>query len=525
MIGDLNDAAITGGLSADLCIIGSGAAGISLAREFIGTAVRVVILEAGGSGFESRSQEPYQSEVVGLHHGGIHIGRARVLGGTTTLWAGQALPLFDVDFKRREWIADSGWPIAREDLLPFYPRAQKVMQVPAVSYEQSTWPNEKSRPPVYDTGEVVTYFSQFTHLPDFGRKYREELASAGNITLLTHANAIALKATENADAVTEVQVRSFEGKQCAVRAKIFVVACGGIESARLLLASDSVERCGIGNRHDVVGRYFQDHPGVAIPVRPINRRLFANWYHSFRVGKIRHAIKLAASEKLQETRRILHVGSEVFYPAEEQDPLAAAKLLLSAVRKPHLLPQVPGALLAVGKRPGRVFMAAYRRYLLKQAASVNGGQPHVGFGVEQMPNRESRVMLGDQRDSLGMRRSQLHWRVTSEEGRSIGVFAEALLKQWRRLNVAEFDLNDLRLEGRERGENGGYIDASHHMGTTRMGSDPRSSVVDGSCRVHGYENLYVASSSVFPTGGFSNPTLTLLALCMRMGDELKGKLG
>jgi choline dehydrogenase-like flavoprotein len=305
---------------------------------------------------------------------------------------------------------------------------------------------------------------------------------------------------------------------------MFVVACGGIESARLLLASNCVEPGGIGNRHDVVGRYFQDHPGVAIPVRPLNRRLFGNWYNSFRQGRIRHAIKLAASEKLQRSNRILHVGAEVFYPAEEQDPLGAAKLALTAARKPHLLPQVPGALLLMGKRPHKLIGAAYRRLVLKQPASVNSGQPHVGFGVEQMPNPMSRITLSDQVDSLGMRRSVLDWRVTAEEGRAIGVFAEALLKEWKRLGVAEFDPADLRLAGRECGENGGYIDASHHMGTTRMGTDPHTSVVDASCRVHGYDNLYIASSSVFPTGGFSNPTLTTLALCMRMCDELKVRL-
>jgi choline dehydrogenase-like flavoprotein len=524
MIVDFNDNSITGSVTTDLCIIGSGAAGISMAREFVGTGVNVLVLEAGGSSFEQKSQEPYQSQIAGLAHEGIHSGRARVLGGTTTLWAGQALPLFDIDFSRRDWISNSGWPITRNDLAAYYPRAQRVMQVPEVSYDQETWPNEQSRPPSYNANAMVTYFSQFTHVPDFARKYREDLAAVSNITLLTHANVMSLKAGDNADRVTQVRIKSFSGKQGVIRARMFVVACGGIESARLLLASDCVEPAGIGNRHDVVGRYFQDHPGLAIPIRPLNRRLFESWYNSFRVGRIRHAVKLAASEQLQRSNRILHVGAEVFYPPEEHDPLAAAKLVLNAVRKKHLLSQVPGALLLMGKRPHKVFKAAFRRFVLKQPASVNSGQPHLGFGVEQMPNPSSRITLSDQVDSLGMRRSVLDWRVTGEEGRAIDIFAGALLKEWTRLGVAEFDPADLKLRGRERGENGGYIDASHHMGTTRMGSDPRTSVVDSSCRVHGYENLYIASSSVFPTGGFSNPTLTMLALCIRMCDELKLRL-
>jgi choline dehydrogenase-like flavoprotein len=524
MILDINDSNVSSPLNADLCIIGSGAAGIAMAREFIGTSHKVIVLEAGGQVFEDRCQEPYRSEVVGLKHEGIHTGRARVLGGTTTLWAGQVLPLFDIDFIKRDWVPLSGWPIKRKELFEYYLRAERVMQVPASTYDVTTWPNEKSRPPEYDPQAVVSYCSQFTHVPDFAKKYGQQLSSASNITVLTRANAIELKATENADAITQVIVKSFEGKQCSVRARMFVVCCGGIESARLLLASNSVEPNGVGNRHDVVGRYFQDHPGVVVPIRALNRRKLQNLYNSFRKGNVRHSVKLAASESLQRKHKILNVGGEIFYPAEEDDPLAAAKVLADALRKPHLMPQVPSALKAVGKHPHKVLKGIYRRYVLGQVASVNTGPPHMGFGVEQMPNPQSRITLSDQVDSLGMRRSVLDWRVGTEEARAIAVFADALLKEWQRLGIADFDLADLRLEGRNRGENGGYIDASHHMGTTRMGTDPTTSVVNSSCKVHDYDNLYIASSSVFPTGGFSNPTLTMLALSIRVCDELKNRL-
>src|SRR5271170_4302547 len=129
MITNLNELGDLESLAADLCIIGSGAAGITIAREFAGSPHRVIVLEAGAASIDPRLQEPYRSEVVGLNHNGIHIGRVRVLGGTTTLWAGQCLSLFDVDFQQRSWIPNSGWPISRRDLQPFYPRAQRVMQL------------------------------------------------------------------------------------------------------------------------------------------------------------------------------------------------------------------------------------------------------------------------------------------------------------------------------------------------------------------------------------------------------------
>jgi choline dehydrogenase-like flavoprotein len=447
-----------------------------------------------------------------------------VLGGTTTLWAGQALPLFDVDFKKRDWVPFSGWPIERSALADYYPRAQRVMQLPAVTYDRSTWPS-KTAPPEYDAEAVTTYFSQFAAVPDFARKYRHELEAATNITVLTHANAVCVSANANATTIEEIRVKSFEGKQCVVRAKMFLICCGGIETARLLLASDNVEKAGVGNSRDVVGRFFQDHPGVAIPVRALDKRKLGNWYNSFKKDNVRHSIKLAASESLQRKHEMLNTGCEVFYPTLEQDPIASAKLLLQAMRKKHLRSQLPGALASVLKRPDKVMRAAVRHYVFKQVASVNSGTPHIGFGVEQMPNPDSRVMLGDKIDSLGMRRTKLDWRVTAAEGRSISIFAEAVAKEWRRLGVAEFNPADLKMGGRERGENGGYIDASHHMGTTRMGTDPAASVVDPNCRVHGYDNLYIGSSSVFPTGGFSNPTLTALALCFRICDQLKQRLG
>jgi len=309
-----------------------------------------------------------------------------------------------------------------------------------------------------------------------------------------------------------------------VRAKMFVLCCGGIETARLMLASNNIERDGIGNRHDMVGRFFSDHPGISIPVKPLDKRRFGDWYNGFKVGNIRHSIKLAASEKMQRKERILAVGAEVWYPVDEHDPIGAAKLILQSLRQPHLRPQLPGAMATVLRGPHKVVRAAVRHYIMKQVASVNAGIPQIGFAVEQQPNPQSRVTLSKELDSLGMPRTCLDWRVGTEEGRSIAVFAQALANEWRRLGVAEFNPADLKIQGREKGENGGYIDASHHMGTTRMGTDVTTSVVNPSCRVHDYENLYIGSSSIFPTCGFSNPTMTMLALCMRICDEIKVRM-
>ena len=522
-------------LEADVCIIGSGAAGITIALEFLNTSHRVVVLEGGGAEYEKDSQEPYQSEVVGLAHGGVNEGRARALGGTTLLWAGQALPLCDIDFEARPWVPYSGWPIAKQTLTPFYARAETVMQIPAVTYHTDSWPRSKGSPPVYDPARFTPMYSQFTQEPNFARKYRERIAAAPNITLLTHANVTHLQAAPNANAVGEVLVQSFQGKKLRVRARFFIVCCGGIETARLLLASRSVEPEGIGNRNDVVGRFFQDHPGVrAGRVKPLDRRKFHLWCNAFRLrqgeyGLIRYGSKVRASDAWQREAQMLNVCGEIYYPEEENAPIAAAKQVMGVLtgrglRDPAQKAKLPAALKQVARSPHKVAKATWQYYVLRQSASVGVIDPYLGIGCEQEPNPASRVTLSSQTDSLGMPRSILDWRLTGAETRTLERFLPALVQEWQTRQIGIVDVSGLQLPGREQGRHGGYVDASHHLGTARMGNDPKTSVVDSRCRVHDYANLYIGSSAVFPTGGFSNPTLTIIALCLRISDEIKSRL-
>jgi choline dehydrogenase-like flavoprotein len=225
----------------------------------------------------------------------------------------------------------------------------------------------------------------------------------------------------------------------------------------------------------------------------------------------------------QERERAVHVGAEVYYPVTDADPLEPARRLASALRDGRLRAAAAAAG-RVARSPLAPARAAFRRVVLGRPASVGSSRPHLGLGGEQEPDANSRVTLSRERDALGMRRTRLEWRVSAATTRSFELFARALDAEWRRLGLATLDLDDVVFEGRERGEHGGYVDASHHMGTTRMGTDPRTSVVDADCRVHGVDNLFIGSSAVFPTGGASNPTFTMLALCLRMADGLKVEL-
>jgi choline dehydrogenase-like flavoprotein len=517
MLIDLNQGLVDTNLSADLCIVGAGAAGITLAREFIGTACSIVMLEGGGRALEVDDQDTYKSEVIGLPHAGIHSGRARAFGGTTLLWAGQALPLFDIDFEQRDWVPYSGWPLTRAELLPYYRRAENVMQIKHVDYGVKTWP--RAYVPPYDTNQIDSIFSQFTAVPNFEKKYGGDLRAAANIRVILHANVTSLEADQSAAHITEVRARSLGNTRITVRSKYVVLCMGGIETARLLLLSDALEKNGLGNQYDVVGRFFQDHPHISFPVKPRQTHLFHRYCDSFRKDNIRLSLKLVPSAHLQRREQITNVGAEVYYPTSgEDDPLDAAKALLKAVRNPAERRLVLPSLASMARDPIKVLSAAYRYYVQGQPASVGSSSPRLGFSGEQEPNPHSRLRLSREKDRLGMRRASLDWKLGRSEPRAVEVLARAIRSEWNRLGIGELEAD---LSGIQQIT---FADYNHHIGTTRMGANRELSVVDPQCRVHGYDNLYIGSSATFPTGGFSNPTLTVIALVLRIADELKACL-
>jgi choline dehydrogenase-like flavoprotein len=522
MICDFNELENQATLAADVCVIGSGAAGITIAREFLGTAYNVVLLAGGGQRHEPECQCLYESDLVGLFHQSIHDGRARVLGGTTTLWAGQALPLDEIDFERRDWVAKSGWPFSRDLLEPFYRRAERVMHVPTHTYDERSWPPPARRPPAYNPAKLRPRISDFSPTPDFRLAYGAELAAAPNVRVLLNAHATSIVTSESGSAVDHVELKSLAGKIGTGKARVYIVCCGGIETARLLLASNRAEPQGLGNRHDLVGRFFQDHVHAkAAVLRPQNRKAAQALFDPFYFQGIKFAPKICSSFELQERERILNVAGDTCYDIPEDSAVEALKLILRAPRRRDQWGRLPRAFWHVARRPHEVVSAAYQYLVQKQTISYNRGTMYLGVQCEQQPNPLSRVSLGERVDALGMRRAVLDWRLTALERRSIEVFVRTVAEEFDRLGIGTVDLSTFTLPEHPDQLDRLVHDASHHMGTARMHDDPRQGVVDRDCRVHGVGNLFIGSSAVFPTGGFSNPTLTIIALCLRMSDLLK----
>ena len=429
MILDFAYAGTPAELDADLCIVGAGAVGIAIALEFVGTRLRVVVLESGGERPEPDTQRLYDSRLLGLGPSTVHEGRARVFGGTTTMWAGQALPLDRIDFSARPWVLHSGWPISLAQLEPYYRRAERLLGVPPVSYSERSWPQGLPMP--RSSEELLRRFSTFSPAPNFAASHSAALRRAGNVTVLLHANAVALCLRDDGATVQAIEIASLPGRSGRVRARRYVICCGGIETPRLLLASRSPGNDGIGNDRGLVGRFFQEHGHVKVPVVPANRRALARLFHSKRIDGIRYFAKLAASPALQRRERTLNVGANICYDAD-------ANLAVRAIKD--------GDWLAATRHPRQLSAAAYRRIVLREKATEGFGPVYFCVQTETAPRRESRVTLDRRTDALGMPRAVVDWRLGSEELRTAERFAGRLDALLRTCCLGHLDLSAFPLE-------------------------------------------------------------------------------
>ena len=496
-------------VTTDVCVIGAGAAGITIARDLAGTRHDVCLVESGGFELEPETQELYRGDVVGRPYLPLEASRLRYFGGSTNHWAGWCAPLDALDFEKREWVPGSGWPISRTDLVPFYERAQRTLQLADFEYDAEAWATS-GRPDVAVAGDVRSAMWQFSPPTRFGDVYREELEQAPNVRVFHHANMTALSTTPAGDNVESLVFRTLEGNSFRVAARSFVLACGGIENARILLLANDEGGDGLAIESDEVGRYFMEHAhvttGMCVVADPnasldlyagrARRRLFEG---DGILARIENRItRTELVPRSVATRAGLRISDE----AQRRDGLLNAVGILVSPRSPEAMTRHVHNTISHAADPEDQALEAY----------------DVRLQVEQAPNRDSSVTLGDERDALGLRRARLDWRLSELDTHTI-VRATYLLAR----ALGQTDLGRLRIDDWLRTDPASFEGAyggNHHIGTTRMSDDPRSGVVDRDCRVHGISNLFVAGSSVFPTGGFANPTLTLTALAHRLADHL-----
>jgi choline dehydrogenase-like flavoprotein len=510
-------------VAADVCIVGAGAAGIAIAREFIGTRYGVVLLESGGFAPEIDTQRLYDSEIVGLPHDSIEQGRARIFGGTTTLWGGQALRFDELDFEKRSWIPLSGWPISRGELEPYYLRAERVLQIGTPIAYGDLCASFGAEPPEFDAGKLSMECSQWSPRPNFGQEYREEIRRAQNISVILHANVTGIITNSSAAVVERIEFQTLEGKKGSATARYFIICCGGIETARLLLASGGVEACGVGNRNDLVGRYYQEHPMFWYgELQTKNRTRLRDTFESFYKKGLKYFPIIKLARRFQFEKQLLNIQGSITLEDSPGSAITAMKSLFRAVKARSY----PGGsetrrLIANAlSDPLQLFRLAYRFRVQNRAATPQKGRITFGGQCEMAPNADSRVMLSAERDGLGMRRVKLDWRLGELERRTACEYISVVSGEFERLGLGSYDLAPLRSLD-DAGWDGLAHDSAHHMGTARMNESPQFGVVDSDCKVHGIANLFIGSGAVFPTSSRSNPTMTILALSIRIADRLK----
>ena len=531
----------------DLCIVGGGAAGIALAREFAATDTKICLLESAAE-YHDPSQRLYaagqaspkraRSIERGVHYGAeaIH-SRLRYFGGSTNHWGGYCTPLTPWDLEKRDWIPESGWPIGWEELDRYYPKAQSLCEAGPYVYDRSLWNGIGVENYAFDPQRLVDRFYQFSPPTRFGDRYGGDLKRAPNIDVVFNANAIDIGLAANARAVDGIAIGTLSGKRATVRARRYVIACGGIENARLLLASDGVAKTGIGNGRDLVGRYFMDHlydsvGALATPERPAG---FLDRYAEIAPSDPAHPLGGADPTVFQAAigvadaaqRRNRTAGAVVFLRGDWEVADEGVRAVYDAIMESEDSPSA-----ADGHRLLRI-LSRLDTALPELKNAVQGKRPDhlpVLFCIaEQVPNRSSRITLSADRDRLGMRRAHIDWRLSEIDRRTFARMPDLLAAEFGRLGIGRVyrapwlddtapyvyrdDFSRILEPGR------------HHSGTTRMASDPGAGVVDADCRVFGVENLFVAGSSVFPTIGYANPTLTIVALALRLADHLKTKRG
>lgn len=505
-----------GVVEADICIVGAGPAGIVLASELSGGGLDVVVVESGGRVAEPADQDLCAGPSVGDLNADLGRSRMRAFGGAGRLWGGNCAPFDDIDFERRPWVPDSGWPIPRAEMDRFYDRAAAYFKLGGLGYRPEGPPPGGARLAV-DPDRLVE--KVFRHSPVmFDVDYADRMAR-GVVRVLTHATAVELELDESLATVSRLWLASPGGARRAVAARRFVLAAG-LDNARLLLLSNRQKPAGIGNDHDAVGRYLMEHVNVkGGRILAAGSRRIARTYDVEHNGGKPFTLALQPSAAVQRAEGILNFSGflRAWYRDEGTDGFAALQRIINVTRGRGGRDQLAQA--------GRQLVAnlpdAARGLASKLTARIT--DPVLVFHAvfEQAPNRDSRITLSEGRDALGCPRIRFDCRMGELEKRTY----------WR---ASRLIADQLRANGITRVvEPMGSPDepwpaifhgTGHFMGTTRMHPDPRHGVVDTDCRVHGTSNLHVAGGSVFPTGGATMVTVNIATLAVRLADRIREEM-
>ncbi|EWY42860.1 hypothetical protein N825_01955 [Skermanella stibiiresistens SB22] len=512
-------------IETEICIIGAGAAGITMALELTGAPFRVAIIEAGGFDYPENGQPNYEGTQSGIEYADLDACRLRYFGGTTNHWGGYCRSLDPIDYEKRDWIPHSGWPITLDDVKAHFPRAAEIIGLHPALFDGQHWSKTAGLPMLpFDPDKFHTGATQI-HGTRFGEVHRDAVKASPNVTCYLNSSVVDMVMGETDDLLKEVTVVNAAGNRSTFRARHFVLACGGMENPRMLLNANKVRNKGIGNEHDNVGRYFMEHrvssPGMIL-VSDGSSDLSFYQRNGMPTGEYVEG-SLHLSEPTIRAERICNAQ----FSMEPYDGIRTQGDRSLAAIRDGLKKFISGGgwVRDFNVHVGNVICDI--DYVAGNLARrITGSEAKTSvwllkMEVEQVPNPDSRITLNDQVDNLGLRRINLHWETSEIEKHSVVRSMEIMGEELGRLGIGR-----MRIEMADDPNVWSRFDTwgFHHAGTTRMSADPRDGVVDANCKVHSVDNLYVVGNSVFTTVGTSNPTFTITSLSVRLAGHLKGLL-
>jgi choline dehydrogenase-like flavoprotein len=511
-------------LETDVCIMGGGAAGITLARELSGRAFRVCLLESGGFVYDADTESLNKGDFSAFVGHEDYYGRMRFFGGSTNHWEGRCRPLEETDFLARDWVPYSGWPFDRSHLDAYYLKAAEICGLGSSEFSPGIIEEATGHAPLeLDASTIRPMAFQFSKSPRFGVVYRAELENSDNVTVLLNSNVVGFETGENVRRVNNVNVKCLQGSGYRVSARYYVLACGGIENARLLMMPTRYREGGLGNEHGLVGRFFMEHPGMLaaiwLPSEPDIDLHFYSEHHDSTGRGVSSMGWMALTRQAVERERIANYTA---WPYRGKgwhylDGEASLDTIIDNLRDFELPDDFSKHL----RNVARDFDYILDRKIFRLRKKFQDLPPPEYIGLitstEVVPNPDSRLVLIEDRDILGLNRVRLDLQFGDLDWKTIQKGTELVGG-----GLARAGLGRIKFVGKPKFLNSGR---GHHMGTTRMHADPRAGVVDPDCRLHSVSNLYIAGSSVFPTSGSGVPTMTIVALAVRLADHITGLMG
>lgn len=486
----------------DICIIGSGPAGISIARKIAASGLDVALMEGGSLDLTPESQELYEGDILGLDYYDPTTTRLRYFGGTSNHWGGRSRPLDPYDFEARPYHPLSGWPITAADLEPYVAETDEILDLPPADVLPD-------RPVAGAEADLKIVRFRLSPPTRFNSKYHDEIAASERIRLVINANLVDLRVDETGTGITEAIFKSYAPEDAGfpIRARAYCLCLGGLENPRALLNADSQIPGGIGNRHDLVGRHFSEHPTYNV-----GQILFED--------TVPPSTGFAPTPELMTREGVLNFNLIMATNGMDFTTEAKRSIACSADFITRLAERMLG-------RPFNCEIGGLREYFEQRGAEDYRLAP-VGTIIEQALNPDSRVLLTDETDRFGLRKLALDWRLSPLDYHTLRISATVLGQHFAQAGIGRVQMAEwLREENPappQLGSPGSEVALHHHMSTTRMSADPRQGVVDADCKVHGVENLYIGGCSVFASCGHANPTYTIVQLALRLGDHLSGVL-